>query len=260
MSRGRMSVVIAGMAFGALLFTACGPKYPACDNDENCKEHGEYCVDKMCVECVMDNHCAGQGACMTCGPNNACVKPAGYAGDCCTANGDCQQGKCYKAGGLTGICAQCASEADCGAAFKCVGGNCVPKGECGAGMPDCPAGKTCVNNMCVVQECQLTPIYFDFDESAIRADARGTLNANYECVKEKGKAIQVEGHCDERGSDEYNLALGTRRAKAAQRFLLNLGAKKNQVSITSKGEEQPVCTGAYESCWSQNRRDEFRFR
>jgi len=260
MNRGMMTFVIAGMAFSALMFTACGPKYPACDKDEHCKEHGEFCVNKLCVECAMDNHCAGKGACMTCGANNACVKPAGFAGDCCTADGDCQQGKCYKSGGLAGICAQCAAEGDCGAAFKCVGGNCVPKGECGDGMPACPAGKACVNNMCVVQECQLAPIYFDFDESAIRADARGTLDANYACMKEKGKAVQVEGHCDERGSDEYNLALGTRRAKAAQKFLMNLGAKKAQVGITSKGEEQPVCTEAYESCWSRNRRDEFRFR
>lgn len=260
MSRARTFGVIAGLAFGAMLLTGCGPKYPKCNTDENCKEKGEYCVNQMCVECAMDTHCAGKGPCMTCGTNNTCAKPAGYAGDCCTDNADCQQGKCYKTGGRSGVCAQCAGEGDCGAGMKCVGGNCVPKGECGDGMPPCPAGKVCQNGMCIVQECQLAPIYFDFDESAIRADARTTLNANFECMKEKGRPVLVEGHCDERGSDEYNLALGTRRAKAAQKFLLNLGAKKNEVSITSKGEEQPVCTGAYESCWSQNRRDEFRFR
>jgi len=260
MSRGRMTVLIAGMSFGALLLTACGPKYPACDNDENCQEHGEFCVNKLCVECAMDSHCASKGACMTCDANNACVKPAGAAGDCCTASDDCLQGKCYKGGAMTGICAQCAAEGDCGDAMKCVGGNCVPKGECGAGMPACPEGKVCENYQCVIQECQLAPIYFDFDESAIRADARSTLNANYECMKEKGQAIQIEGNCDERGSDEYNLALGTRRAKAAQKFLMNLGVKKAQLGVTSKGEEQPVCNDPYESCWSRNRRDEFRFR
>lgn len=257
MNRGMMTFVIAGMAFSALMFTACGPKYPACDKDEHCKEHGEFCVNKLCVECAMDNHCAGKGACMTCGANNACVKPAGFAGDCCTADGDCQQGKCYKSGGLAGICAQCAAEGDCGAAFKCVGGNCVPKGECGDGMPACPAGKACVNNMCVVQECQLAPIYFDFDESAIRADARGTLDANYACMKEKGKAVQVEGHCDERGSNKYNMALGDKRANATRDYLVSLGIDASRITTISYGEERPFVEGQDESAWSQNRRGHF---
>ncbi len=258
MNRGPMMLALVAMT--ALVFTACGPKYPKCDNDSNCRDHGEYCVNGLCAECKTHAHCAGQGACATCSAGNSCVKPAGNIGECCTSDLDCQQGKCFKGGGNTGVCSQCGGDGDCGSTMKCVGGSCVPRGECGEGMPPCPDGKACVNNTCVVQECQLRPIYFDFDESEIRSDARNTLNANFECMKEKGMNIVIEGHCDERGSDEYNLALGTRRARAAQRFMINLGSKRAQVNITSKGEEQPVCTSSGEHCWSQNRRGEFRFR
>lgn len=260
MTRGKIIGTVI-LAFGLLSMAACGPKYPNCKNDEHCKDYNQYCVDGQCRDCSMNAHCASKGPCAFCGPEYTCDKPAGGAGDCCGSDLDCKQGKCWKmAGSDRGTCAQCAADADCGSAMKCVQGNCVPRGECGEGMPPCPAGKRCENNTCVVDVCQLQPIYFDFDESAIRADARDILNTNYQCVKERGQNVAIEGHCDERGSDEYNLALGMRRANAAKKFLQKLGLGAKQMSTTSLGEERPVCTDQYEGCWSRNRRGEFRFR
>ncbi|MBI5893854.1 MAG: peptidoglycan-associated lipoprotein Pal [Deltaproteobacteria bacterium] len=69
--------------------------------------------------------------------------------------------------------------------------------------------------------------------------------------------IKIEGHCDERGSDEYNLALGDRRANSAKKYLANLGIDSNRISTISYGEEKPACKEANESCWSKNRRAEF---
>ncbi|HHW96498.1 MAG TPA: OmpA family protein [Myxococcota bacterium] len=258
MSRVRLFSVIA-VAAGAMMFSACGKKYPNCDTDKECASHGEYCVEGKCVQCRTNAHCSGDGPCAFCGAGNACQTPVGNPGDCCTSNENCMNGKCFKTSGATGVCAQCATTEDCGAGMKCVGGNCVPQGECGPGLPDCPEGKICQNGVCIVDECRLAPIYFDFDDDAISVDARTTLNKNYECMKEKGLPVLIVGHCDERGDDQYNMALGTKRARAGQKFLIKLGAKRKDVKISSKGEEEPVCTESYEGCWSRNRRDEFHF-
>lgn len=256
----RIGWMIGGFAIASVLLAGCGPKYPDCEGDEHCKEHGEVCLDKKCVQCRGNDQCRAKGPCAFCGAGHTCEKPAGGPGDCCASDLDCKQGKCWKLpNAMTGTCAQCGGDADCGTNMKCVQGSCVPKAEC-ASDADCGAGRKCENGSCVTALCQLQPIYFDFDESAIRADARDTLNKNYDCVKQRGQDIQVEGNCDDRGSDEYNLALGTRRAEAGKKFLLNLGMKKKNVSTVSYGEEKPVCTSQDESCWSQNRRDDFRFK
>ena len=103
-----------------------------------------------------------------------------------------------------------------------------------------------------------TTIYFDLDRSDLSADARSTLDAKLGILTSSPAIrIRVAGHTDERGSDEYNIALGQRRAAAARRYLVQRGIAADRIDITSFGEEQPVCTESFESCWSQNRRDEF---
>ena len=107
-------------------------------------------------------------------------------------------------------------------------------------------------------ERPLTDVFFDYDESSIRADARGPLQANADWLKKWGSTlITIEGHCDSRGSSEYNLALGARRAEAVKQYLVNLGVPANRVTIVSKGKEQPFCSEEAESCWTQNRRGHF---
>ncbi len=105
----------------------------------------------------------------------------------------------------------------------------------------------------------LATVYFDFDKSDLRQDARDALSQNAEALLKKiaGVNIRIEGHADERGSDEYNMALGDRRAKSAAKYLTNLGVKADRISTVSYGEEKPAVQGNDESAWSKNRRAEF---
>ncbi len=104
----------------------------------------------------------------------------------------------------------------------------------------------------------LKEIYFEFDRYNLRADARETLKANAAWLKANPSArVQIEGHCDERGTDEYNLALGARRAQAAKDYLVELGISADRLSTISYGEEIPVCREQTEACWQRNRRDRF---
>jgi peptidoglycan-associated lipoprotein len=104
----------------------------------------------------------------------------------------------------------------------------------------------------------LQDAYFDYDQADLRDDARTALAANAEWLK-KFPSIQllVEGHCDERGTNEYNLALADRRANAAKEYLASLGVDGSRVRTVSYGEERPFCNESAESCWQQNRRGHF---
>jgi len=105
----------------------------------------------------------------------------------------------------------------------------------------------------------LNRINFGFDEFTLSDEARATLAANAEYMKANPSLnVRIEGHCDERGSDGYNLALGERRANAAKSYLVSLGIAPNRLSIISFGEEMPLAVGGDESAWSQNRRAEFK--
>jgi peptidoglycan-associated lipoprotein len=107
-------------------------------------------------------------------------------------------------------------------------------------------------------ERPLGDVYFDLDESTIRDDARGFLQKNAEWMKRwSSTRVTVEGHADERGSSEYNLALGERRASSVREYLVSLGIAANRISIVTKGKESPFCTESNESCWQQNRRGHF---
>jgi peptidoglycan-associated lipoprotein len=104
----------------------------------------------------------------------------------------------------------------------------------------------------------LNEIYFDFDKSDIRESERGTLAKNAETLKKFDfLKVTVEGHCDERGTVEYNLALGERRARAAYDYLVSLGVPAERLRTVSYGKEIPVCTEHSEECWQRNRRAKF---
>ncbi len=107
----------------------------------------------------------------------------------------------------------------------------------------------------------LHTIYFDFDESALRSDAKQGLQNNAQYLKSNADtSVQIEGNCDERGSEEYNLALGMRRAEAAKRYLMDLGVSGGRMSTISFGEERPAVRGSTEAAWARNRRDDFKTR
>ena len=101
-------------------------------------------------------------------------------------------------------------------------------------------------------------IYFDFDKAVIRPGDAKILDASAAWLKQNSnQLVLIEGHCDERGTNEYNLALGDRRAKAAMNYLVAQGISADRMTIVSYGEERPVCTEHTEACWSKNRRDMF---
>jgi peptidoglycan-associated lipoprotein len=104
----------------------------------------------------------------------------------------------------------------------------------------------------------LQTIYFNYDQAQLSGEARKALQGNAEWMKNKTDTVlQVEGHCDNRGSTEYNLALGERRAKAVRAYLVSLGVDANRLSIMSYGEEKPMVQGESEDAWSKNRRANF---
>ena len=100
--------------------------------------------------------------------------------------------------------------------------------------------------------------YFDYDKAEIRPDAQTALQKTADFLKRYPEArVVIEGHCDERGSTEYNLALGDRRANAVKQYLINLGIPASSMNTVSYGKEKPFCTESNESCWQQNRRGHF---
>jgi peptidoglycan-associated lipoprotein len=104
----------------------------------------------------------------------------------------------------------------------------------------------------------LKEVYFDFDKYDIRPDDAKTLDANATWLKSNAdNLVLIEGHCDERGTNEYNLALGERRAKATMNYLVSQGIQANRITIISYGEERPVCAEHTEACWAKNRRAGF---
>ncbi len=107
----------------------------------------------------------------------------------------------------------------------------------------------------------LKAVYFDYNRAELRPEARAGLKANAAVIKAvlsraSGVQVRVEGHCDERGTVEYNLALGQRRANAVRDYYATLGIPRTALATISYGEERPVCSQADENCWSRNRRGE----
>jgi peptidoglycan-associated lipoprotein len=207
-------IASAAFALAALIWTSgCGPTYPKCDTDTDCKQ-GEFCINGMCQQCRGDQDC-----------------PAGQS----CASGACQD-----------IPGYCTSTSDCGDGQECQDNLCVTATET-AVAPTAPAP---------VSECSLTPVYFDFDSSALGDSARDQLARNAQCIKEQSmSAVHLTGLTDPRGTEEYNLALGDRRALAAKQYLKSLGVEAN-ISHSSMGEE--MASGQDEAGWSRDRRVEIR--
>lgn len=241
----------------ALAVTTGCTSYPDCDDDEICQEDGrrQYCVNSKCQNCRDDSHCGG--ACNIC-EGGSCSKVPG----CCTTNADCSADlpRCVN----KRCTVECVTDTDCDSGFRCDNNKCVKEDECNDQKP-CPPGYECKNNKCSkIPYCQMKMIYFDFDEHAIRADAKQPLQDNADCFKERldkqsaDITVKLTGHCDERGTEEYNMVLGEKRAKAAQKAIVRLGLKGNQTSTESRGEYDPVIPNAStEDQHQKNRRVEF---
>lgn len=248
----RARAALLGLSIGLLLLLAssgCTPSYPDCETDAHCKSHGEVCVDDRCRQCRDDSQCTKIDSCMAC-QANACVRKP----NCCKSDADCPDGRCQN-----GTCApECSVNSDCPDGERCKNGRCAVDTGC-TDDSQCPSGLKCKNGECTTA-CTLKVVYFDFDEYAVRLDQEGVVHSNAECLKVSPQtAVTVEGHTDERGSDEYNLTLGERRARSVANQYTLLGVK-GVGRVVSYGEEKPACATEGESCWKNNRRAETKVR
>jgi len=108
------------------------------------------------------------------------------------------------------------------------------------------------------ENSNLKDVFFDFDKYDVRADDAKILDGNAAWLKSNAaNLVLIEGHCDERGTNEYNLALGERRAKSTMNYLVSQGIQANRITIISYGKERPVCSEKSEGCWQKNRRAHF---
>jgi peptidoglycan-associated lipoprotein len=144
------------------------------------------------------------------------------------------------------------------------GGNASATATVNVTVPAPPPPPPPVNRTTITEryEKEILDALFDYDSSDIREDARSVLTRNSDSLKGilrdfPSSSIQVEGHCDERGSAEYNLGLGDRRATAAKEFLTQLGISPDKLKTISYGKERPACTDSNEACWQKNRRAHF---
>ena len=134
----------------------------------------------------------------------------------------------------------------------------APVGTCSSDS-DCQTSQLCNDGRCVdaasLPECVKTRTHFDFDKSELHAADQTLLDKFARCVKAQPAAhFVIAGHCDERGTEEYNMALGDRRAQSVAAYLESIGVAKERLRTVSYGKERPLCGGHEESCWWQNRR------
>ncbi len=111
----------------------------------------------------------------------------------------------------------------------------------------------------IIKESQFETVYFDFDKSSLRSDSKSGLDSNYDLLMQfPDVMVKIEGHCDERGTVEYNLSLGEKRATSCMDYLVGLGIDASRISTISYGKEKPVDAGHSEAAWGKNRRCEFK--
>jgi peptidoglycan-associated lipoprotein len=236
-----------------LMLTGCPPKYPKCDKDDHCKE-GEYCVNGMCQQCRDSKDCPKGQRCN----KGRCEAIPGY----CESRDDCPDGQIC----TDNRCGPCSSDADCAPDGKCKNGRCLMPGQC-IDDEDCPENHECRNGSCVApppdtaggsdpcSKVGLSPlptVYFDFDEFVLTSQATRALQEAVNCLKKVNRKVRLVGHCDPRGTEEYNLALGDRRARSVKRYLVRLGGPRRRMRTVSKGKLE--ATGYNEETWARDRK------
>ncbi len=242
----------AGVALTLAVLTGCPkPTYPNCESDEQCTERGEVCVQGKCQECATDGQCKENYTCQ----QNKCV-PKGPE---CTSDAACGTGRICEAGKCAA--AQCKDDTTCPGGGKCQAGRCVtPRAECTAAT-DCGEGQECQAGKCVAgpgAQCNWDPVRFGFNEATLTSEAQGRLGELAQCIKGQRGTVTLEGHADERGTEEYNLQLSNRRAAAVKRYLTDLGVEAGRLETVGFGETRPASQGSDEEAWATNRRVEFR--
>lgn len=236
------SVPFATLALAALVVVGC-PKPPEkgeCKSSPDCEKqqgYGKVCVEGRCQECAADTDCKDGFVCRT----NKCVpKPQCTSDRDCPSGQMCQDERCVPKS-TPQIGSVCSSDAECGSDMTCVNGRCSKA----AVAPECADASAFV-------------IHFGFDQSLLETPAKDTLQRLADCLKgSPAKRVVIAGNCDERGTTQYNIALGSRRAEVAKKYLADLGLS-SPLETVSYGKEQAICKQSTEACWAKNRRDDFQ--
>lgn len=245
------------LAGTTLALTGCPSPAPGtCNATDDCKGQQDFatsvCVEGKCVECGADADCKAGFVCQAqkCLPKPECTR----ADDCGTGK-SCREGKCQSA---------CVSDGECGTG-RCLAGQCKAANAC-LKTTDCVGNQTCNAGVCTAAStgpngpCQLKAIPFEFNESGLSDSAQSVLKSDAECLKQRNLSARLEGHADERGTTEYNLQLGEKRAASVKGYLKTLGVDGSKLSTISYGEEQPADQGHDEGAWAANRRVEVKER
>ncbi len=236
--RRSIGSIVTVLAALALAGCPAKPKDGECKTSEDCAAQagqGRVCVQGRCQECGQDGECR---AGFVCTANRCTPRPECSRDDECPSGRTCQSGKCVAP---PAPAPECTTDAACGEGKACKAGKCVV-----AVAPACPFGGG-----------NLLPVYFAFDRAVLTPESQAELARNADCIRDrKFTRITIQGNCDERGTAEYNLQLGQRRAEAAKKYLVHLGVPAKSIKAVSLGKERPVCGEATEACWARNRRDD----
>jgi len=244
---GRAFGLGAGLALVALCLAslavgACGgPRYPSCDNDEQCNADGHkgVCMVHLCTQCRDNTQCAkGQecqsGACAAIA--SWCEDDKGCEGGSCTSDHHCKKEKVVAA-------VECDDSHACAGSAHCENGHCVSPPQGGPGCTSFPAP------------------HFEYESEALSADGRQVLERLVKCISNgslKGARVLLTGHCDERGEYEYNMVLGAQRAEGVKTFLVGLGLPFDKITASSRGKLDATGTG--EAGWANDRRVDIEVR
>jgi peptidoglycan-associated lipoprotein len=248
----------AVLVLSLVALAGCGPKYPNCDKDKDCdkKKKGEVCLKGKCVKCKDDAGCPKGQSC----DGGSCEPIEGY----CEAKTDCGPGELCK----DNQCSPgCDVSSDCPKGQKCQDKQCLDENKCQTDA-DCVTGQSCVDNRCVTKSdkpgpaasCSLSTVFFEYNSDTIQGDNSRLLEANAECANRpdnSSRRLVIKGYTDPRGTEEYNLSLGERRALVVKDYLSRLGVDPARIRTFSNGAEYAV--GADEGGWSKDRRAEIEF-
>jgi peptidoglycan-associated lipoprotein len=243
----RSAVLLAAV----LLASGCATRKPAaCKVDKDCKP-GERCVAGKCQGCAKDADCGPGKSCL----NGLCRPKPGY----CDNDRDCADGKICR----DHLCQACKEDTECKSG-RCQAGKCAETmgGSCQED-DDCADNEVCQGGKCVASAkpydgpalCALKTVYFAFNEFGVRQQDQSTLEENARCIQSvKDRKVHLSGHCDPRGTEEYNLALSNQRAQAVRKYLEELGIPAARLHVVPKGELE--ATGTDEETWAKDRKVE----
>ncbi len=225
--------LIFGLSVMTLVLTGCPPTYPKCESDEHCQEKGEVCVQGQCQECATNANCKDG---FVCDANRCVPKP------------------------------ECTNDMGCGQGKKCTSGKCIvadTRTECSAD-DDCPSGQGCAKGKCVTSSagpaCSFDAVRFDYNEYNLSSAVQSSLGQYADCIKKGNLRFTLEGHADDRGTDEFNMVLSQKRAASVRKYLVDLGVSTGALDTVGYGENKPAVNGSTEDAWSANRRVEFKKR